>query len=263
MMWIQSTLCLLCLGALGLVTSQESLPRYVEQPEFCKKLTCPGYIVLDKLEDEDHEERNVESRMFNQSMMWVSTSVVMDDVSDRSWLARMWARLWNRDNQESEMFNKLFNYIRGNNDGNMEIDMTAPVLTRYQQLYNLQNEPLGKVNVSMYFYLAIPEAPFPLDQDVHVFVSPPGQSYDYIGFSLGGPFLVRSFETRFWTSRRTWDENVAMLKEGADYIWNELDRDFNMEEIDPSVYYRVSYDGPWTWTRHEEVWMEPFQVSKK
>ena len=48
----------------------------------------------------------------------------------------------------------------------MKIDMTTPVVTRYEALDN------GDVKVDQYFYLALDNAPPPTGEDVYLYRAP-------------------------------------------------------------------------------------------
>jgi hypothetical protein len=72
----------------------------------CHGLDCPSYTVLNATKD-------WELRRYDSSQ-WIATN----------------ASAMNRDDVNTDMFNKLFRYISGNNKQGMKIAMTAPVVTK-------------------------------------------------------------------------------------------------------------------------------------
>lgn len=79
----------------------------------CLAIEKPEYEVLSSLDDK------TEIRKYSPSK-WVSTSATVDC-----------SKL---DSQRSVLFNRLFQYISGQNDKNQKIQMTAPVLNEIRQL---------------------------------------------------------------------------------------------------------------------------------
>lgn len=73
------------------------------------------------------------------------------------------------------MFNKLFNYISGNNDAQMKIDMTAPVETYFRSVDSSEINMGSDVEMSMKFY--VPAAvqnntPKPLGENMFLETNP-------------------------------------------------------------------------------------------
>jgi len=190
------------------------------------------------MELQGRPELQIESRVYNKSTMWVFTSVLADSNVAKTWWLRMWY------NYEGKMFQKLFRYIDGNNARKQEIKMTAPVLIRFEDNYN------GKMNISMWFYVAIDNPPMPTEADVMLYRSKPGQKA-----------LVRTFQTDWYTFPWYWDNNVAMLKKGIQAAASEMPGRFF--KVNPGVFYHVGYDQPFKFMGkiHNEVWMEAMEES--
>eukprot|EP00057_Strongylocentrotus_purpuratus_P020680 XP_011675154.1 PREDICTED: heme-binding protein 2 [Strongylocentrotus purpuratus] len=75
-------------------------------PLFCNGIACPAFTVI-------HSSEEYEERQYSESK-WVSTEIMSMD----------------RRSAVRQGFRSLFSYIRGNNDQNQKIAMTAPVATR-------------------------------------------------------------------------------------------------------------------------------------
>ena len=95
-------------------------------------LEVPNYEVLEKLAS------NIEIRKYEETK-WVATSAEGDAKDSRTY--------------SSTMFNKLFNYISGQNSDNKKIEMTAPVTTIYNNKENSLITPESRVHMSMRFYV--------------------------------------------------------------------------------------------------------------
>lgn len=181
---------------------------------FCKGRECPDFT------EEDAEGYTVRTY---PNTLWVGTNVTLragDDMEE--------------DDSTRTMFRKLFSYIRGENTEDEEIDMTTPVITRYEALDN------GDVKVAQYFYLARDNAPLPTDEDVFLYRSPEDLR-----------LMVKSFNSFFWMpSKAKYGKYVEKLMEAVD----AAGMDFKA-----NIYYHVSYDGPFALVRHNEVWVEPME----
>merc|ERR1712241_406726 len=101
--------------------------------------------------DGSFEERNYEG-----GIKWVCTKSVIIDVTDN----------------DNGMFQKLFNYITGSNSENINIDMTTPVSTKWQ---NGQITDGSSIEHEMCFYLNKAHQnnpPKPTSSDVYIVTSP-------------------------------------------------------------------------------------------
>jgi len=215
-------------AALAQDMAQPQPVRVMKNPKFCRKLKCPAFAVADEVNE---NEMRLQTRMYVNSTQWVMTE--MEVGGDVSW----WSRMWN--NYEGKLFSRLFGYISGENEWRKEINMTAPVLIRYESLGN------GRTKISMFFYVALPKVPKPTNPAVSLYTHP-----------AKSQVLVRSFETLFITFPWKWDENVNKLKNDVERANSEMPQRFM--EVNRRVFYHVGYDGPFVFsTRHNEVWMEP------
>jgi len=187
---------------------------HARQPWFCKGYECPEFTE----ERASHGDQGFTSRVYTSDMTWAATRV-STNTSQTQWMTA----------NSNMMFSKLFRYISGENVNGTKIDMTTPVLTRYEK------KETGETEVTMLFYLAAAK-PEPTDQDVFLVEVPAGTA-----------MLVGSFRSYLFTMSRSWDRAVTSLMtsvQGAGLPYTE------------GVVYHVSYDGPFAFIRHNEVWLE-------
>ncbi|KAF6021233.1 hypothetical protein EB796_020459 [Bugula neritina] len=159
-------------------------------PDFCKNLECPQYKVIQNF-------ANYELREYAPTV-WVSV-----DTDRRS---------------SSLAFRKLFDYIRGANNVEKSIEMTAPVLSSY-----------SKDTMVMSFMVPSElseNPPTPNDADVYIQRVPRTQ------------FYVRAFSPLFAPSYGTYSRQFRQLKD-------DLIKDGNSYTVDPR-FFTAGYDGPWT-----------------
>ncbi|XP_069136615.1 heme-binding protein 2-like [Argopecten irradians] len=93
---------------LGVPTDAPGLPLMTNKHWFCHDLDCPAYEVL--ANTTGYEKRRYEATK------WVATNLTSASFSS---------------GENSKMFNKLFQYISGQNSIQQKIPMTAPVLKRH------------------------------------------------------------------------------------------------------------------------------------
>jgi len=126
---------------------------------------------------------------------------------------------------------KLFDYISGENDAGVKIDMTAPVSNRVIP----GQGPTCESNFTISFYVPSQyqdATPTPTNPDIFITGHPERRVY------------VRSFGGR--ASQEDWIENAAKL--GMDLTKAGLN-------YDASYFYTAGYNGPYTmFNRHNEVW---------
>jgi len=156
-----------------------------------------------------------------------TSQALADNVELRTYSPSTWASTSNSGNRQKRgMFMKLFRYIQGDNVQDENIPMTVPVLTKV--------EPSS---TSMMFYMP-GSPPQPRQSDV---------SLVNMGTTA---FYVHTFRTYGWTSQGDYDEAAAELKAeltAQGRTWNQ------------NVEYQVGYDSPWTFFRHNEIWLETTQ----
>ncbi|XP_005096555.2 heme-binding protein 1 [Aplysia californica] len=179
------------------------------KPSFCKTYECPLFNV--------DTSNGYEMRTYTSENVWVGTTIT----SRGSYMGWM---------EQSRMFNRLFRYISGDNEAGTRIDMTVPVLMKFEDLQN------GQFRKTMLFYLAIPNPPNPSNGDVFLETVPANTN-----------FMVRSWRTFFWATTRSYNDNMDALRDAIG----------SSASVKPNLFYRVSYDSPMTFGRHNEVWLEP------
>jgi hypothetical protein len=117
---------------------------------FVEAIENPTYEVVRQIDSQTEIRRYAPTK-------WASTSV-------RDICVKM-------GNYQNNMFMNLFGYISGKNDRNQKIEMTAPVLTRLQNLNNGLIDRNSLCNMTMGFYLPrINQANTPLPSNSQVFL---------------------------------------------------------------------------------------------
>lgn len=172
------------------------------KPSFCKTYDCPLF-------ESKEMTGGITNRTYTSDTNWVGTTVV--------------------GGKSRGMFRKLFSYIRGANDKSMKIDMTVPVLTKFET----KN---GQEEVTMLFYLAVPNPPQPTGEGVFLQT-----------ISKKTHFAVKSYTTYFWVDR-SFDKNLNLLKNAVNGMTST--------SYNPNVYYKVGYNSPWDFKKYNEVLME-------
>jgi hypothetical protein len=82
-----------------------ALVAAADEPRFCHRLNCPEYTLVSS-------NGSIEIRQY-QASWWASTNISAFDLNEAGNIG----------------FHRLFDYISGDNDGNVKIPMTTPVLT--------------------------------------------------------------------------------------------------------------------------------------
>ncbi|XP_053566603.1 heme-binding protein 2 [Bombina bombina] len=184
--------------------------KTVKQALFSTGLELPKWTTL------GNEGAEYETRQYEPTK-WVSTNLL----SMKDW-----------DSAVGTGFMRLFNYIQGNNDKKVKIDMTAPVTT----YVNPGAGPACESTITVSFYVP-PEhqkdPPKPTDDNV--FIEERAQVTVY----------VRSF---------TGFTNAAKNQEQLLQLSEILKRDG--KSFDENAYYTAGYDSPFKlFKRHNEVWL--------
>lgn len=135
---------------------------------------------------------------------------------------------------EAEAFKRLYEYFGGENDGNIKINMTVPVV-RYVEPGVGDLEEGSHPNVTVCFFLPSTQStnpPVPKNADVHVSLN----SFDV---------LVHPFEGL------STHENVGMSLKRFELILHVAGVDANKEH-----FAHASYTEPWIlWPRYNEIWL--------
>ncbi|XP_068087776.1 heme-binding protein 2 [Hyperolius riggenbachi] len=184
--------------------------KTVKQALFSTELQNPKWASLET-PSSDYELRQYEPTK------WVSTEVA----SMKDW-----------DSALSTGFMRLFNYIQGNNEKKVKIEMTAPVTSYIQPGAG----PACESTITVSFYIPSEhqeDTPKPSDSDVFVEERPQTTVY------------VRSFGG--FTNFQKNQEQILQLSEC-------LKRDGKLYE--ENFYYTAGYDSPFKlFNRHNEVWL--------
>merc|ERR1711936_212583 len=160
--------------------------------------------------DDSFEERNYEG-----GIKWVCTKTTIIDVTDN----------------DNGMFQKLFNYITGSNSENINIDMTTPVSTKWQ---NGQITDGSSIEHEMCFYLNKAHQnnpPKPTSSDVYIVTRPAMTIY------------TRKISHRM--SRQDWMEESSAL----DKMISSLGFEAKEDEI-----YVNGYSDPMSINQRNELW---------
>lgn len=133
------------------IPGKETVQFSQQKPDFCNKLDCPEFKVIDK-------QDGYEIREYDASA-WISTSLAGVDYNSAS----------------RQMFQRLFDYIQGKNDKKQKIDMTAPVIIRLIP----GPGPACESNFTMSFYMSnsISDPPQPTDPTVFLEQAPVFRAY--------------------------------------------------------------------------------------
>eukprot|EP01121_Diplochlamys_sp_Union-15-3_P007494 TRINITY_DN1909_c0_g1_i2.p1 TRINITY_DN1909_c0_g1~~TRINITY_DN1909_c0_g1_i2.p1 ORF type:complete len:200 (+),score=32.62 TRINITY_DN1909_c0_g1_i2:83-682(+) len=179
-------------------------------PWFCHQIDCPVYTSISNT-------TNYEIRQYDAAK-WTST-----DLPDMTY-----------EEAAEDGFFRLFDYISGKNQGNVDINMTAPV--RF-----VAKQDKSKENFTVSFYLPyawqdkVP--PKPTDPTVYT-ESNDAAKYAVTGFSG-------------WATNEDIDAEVKKLRSYLDSDKVEYNKDF---------YIFAGYDAPYRiFDRHNEVWLQLVQ----
>jgi len=165
------------------------------EPAFCGGRNCPQYVVNTAESTADYEVRT-----YSQSLQWVSTP------------------------NTGRSFMRLFGYIQKNNDQNLKINMTVPVLR--------ETTAAGE---SMMFYV---HNPVPAPQ-------PTGNAVTLQTWDTPKQFYVRVFTTSEKATPADYDNQLLALR-------NSL----TSGTYNTAVSYTAGYHSPWFGgERHNEVWV--------
>ncbi|XP_028653062.1 heme-binding protein 2 [Erpetoichthys calabaricus] len=183
--------------------------KTVQQALFSTGLQMPKFIPVET-QAEDYEVRNYDATK------WASTSVSEMDF----------------DSALNKGFMRLFNYIQGNNDKKMKVEMTAPVTC----LVQAGEGPFCKSSFTISFY--VPEEhqcdpPKPTEADV------------FIEDRKDMTVFVRTFGGF---------ANAEKYKEELMKLSTSLTRDG--QQFEDKMYYTAGYDSPFKIiNRRNEVWL--------
>lgn len=176
-----------------------------QSPPFCRGLDCPKYSV-------QVVGDGVELRQYD-SAMWVSTKVQGARYGQATRTG----------------FQRLFDYISGNNEARRKMDMTAPVR---EQLLQSGDEIEGDITMSFFLPFAYQDnAPTPLDKDVYLEkVAPKVYVSSFGGFATESSIMSHANDL--------FEKLEAM---GID--------------VNSQSYYYCGYDSPFVLVdRHNEIW---------
>ncbi|XP_071795897.1 heme-binding protein 2-like [Asterias amurensis] len=177
-----------------------------DEPPFCRGLECPHFTSM--LTTKDYEFRAY------PASKWVSTTIIGADYKSAT----------------SEGFDKLFQYISGQNSQKQKIEMTAPVINRVIPGQGPTCADNFTVSFMVPFELQA-NTPMPTDSTIFMYTLPAHKSYvrSYTGFSDETKFLAE-----------------AQALAGA------LN---STQTYDQSYFYTAGYDSPFNiFNRHNEVW---------
>ncbi|XP_027221729.1 heme-binding protein 2 [Penaeus vannamei] len=154
-----------------------------------------------------------------------------DSYEERVYPARKWVSTF-QSGSDSGLFNRLFNYIDGQNEAGIKVDMTAPVTTLFVPCQDLR----CATNYTMSFY--VPAAhqdspPTPTSADVYIEDRPQLHVFSrrFHGFASHQDYLSNAAQLH--------DDLVAAGEEGVDF----------------ETFYAVGYDSPFVIVgRNNEVW---------
>jgi len=176
--------------------------------DICHGLDCPKYTVL-------NSTQAWELRRYEASK-WAATN----------------ATAMHKDEVNSQMFQKLFQFISGNNKEATKIAMTAPVLTTIIHGAG----PNCRSEYTMHFMIPFAhqaKPPTPSDPDVFLVDQP---AMDVFVGSFGG-----------WARDQNYIDALGTLSQAVAQTGDSVREDF---------FFEAGYDGPYTFrNRHNEVWL--------
>jgi len=206
---MQITLSILALVALCFAEAKP-ISEISDEPTFCNGIECPHFKTINKTD-------KYEVRSYPTPYKWAST-VVAGYEYDKA--VRMG-------------FDRLFNYIEGENVKKMKIPMTAPVAVEIQP----GQGPFCKNNFTINFFVpfedqADPAAP--TDKDVYISSLPAFTAYVkvYGGFS-----------------------NINEVQKYSEELGEDLVKDGLGDTFRKDVFFYAGYDSPFkVFNRHNEIW---------
>lgn len=174
-------------------------------PEFCRQYDCPRFYEVELNVTGDYK-----LRCYPKSYKWVST--IYDD-------------------DQRDVFMRLFRYISGNNQAEMKIKMTVPVAMK------INTGPRSMSYQTMSFFIPFKhqqDAPMPKNDKVNLEIVKPFCAYVkvYGGFST-----------------------LSKVRENYQSLLRELREGGRGDDISDSIY-SAGYDDPMKlFNRHNEVWI--------
>jgi hypothetical protein len=181
-------------------------------PSFCGGLECPKFNVVQKINDA------IEIREYENSN-WVSVGMKGD-----------------KDKSRKTCFWSLFNYISGKNSESKKIDMSAPVLMKYDaKIPFTAEENHGTMSFFLGYKFQEGEvAPKPTEDAVYLNKL---ESKKYGVISYSG-----------YSNEKDQLENLVKL---GTYLNSQ-----NIRYVNDYFFY-AGYDAPYKfWNRHNEIWVE-------
>ncbi|KAK9915233.1 hypothetical protein WJX75_006502 [Coccomyxa subellipsoidea] len=201
------SLALLIVLLLGTATTIASAKS--SKPWFCHDLDCPEYDVVDK--NDDYEVREYSKGK------WASTKI-----EGYLYTATI-----------VQGFKRLFNYISGENEPQVKINMTAPVVTKVEH----GDGPFCKSNFTVSFFVPFAEqddTPQPSSKDLFIQSTPSATFFvsSYGGFGM---------------------DDITISAKAADLAKKLLKRGESFQE---GVFWTAGYDPPFRLqNRHNEIWI--------
>lgn len=199
---------LICFLGISSVVQADAESRH-QPPWFCHGLDCPEYKVIKQ--GDGYETREYGGGKF------VATTIETYAYAMASTVG----------------FRRLFNYIEGENEDNVKIPMTAPVVTRV----NASSGPFCKSEFTVAFFVPFDfqdDTPVPTNKDVFVHEVPPFTAY----VASSGGFVVDD-----WSIQK-------MAKKLTEAV------DADGESYRTDVFFFAGYDPPFRLSgRHNEVWL--------
>jgi len=150
--------------------------------------------------------------------VWVATSITTFDYTKT---------------ESNPMFYKLFHYISGNNTQNTKLAMTAPVVTEIVH----GPGPDCESNFTMHFMI-------PFDMQAN-----PPQPTDpsvYIRYVPELTVIVRSYAGY---------SDDDMKRQNIEHL--TMDLDAAGKQYADNMFFTAGYDGPFSFVRHNEIWVLP------